>query len=248
MKRKSIIIILIVALMAASFFLSSCFNFRGLIIKGSGEIISKEFNVSDFNSLNFSGVGKLEIMQGKEEQLLVEGEDNIIDRLDIKVKSERLYIGMKKGFGYTSLLPTRDIIFKLTVKEIKDINLSGAGSITGSGNIDIETLDINSIGLGNLDLKITGNSVKAMISGAGKIDLDGEVKTQEIHISGLGSYNAENMPSNDCEILISGAGNAKVNVVQSLDIDISGLGSVEYKGSPSIRQSISGGGNIKSID
>ena len=87
-----------------------------------------------------------------------------------------------------------------------------------------------------------------MISGVGRIDPEGEVKTQEIQISGLGSYNAENMSSDDCRIIISGAGNAKVNVVQSLDINISGLGSVEYSGRPSVSQSVSGGGNVKSAD
>lgn len=248
MKIKSKIIFLIVVLITASLFLSSCINLKGLKIKGSGEIITKEFNVSGFDSLNFSGVGKIEISQGQEEALFVKAEDNIIERLDIKVKSETLYIGMKKGFGYTSVIPTKDIVFKLTVKEIKDIKLSGAGSINGNENIDIERLGISSSGLGNIDMKITGDSAKSMISGAGRIDLKGEVKTQEIHISGLGSYNAENMASNDCKIIISGAGNAKVNVVQSLDVNISGLGSVEYSGSPSVRQSISGGGNIKSAD
>lgn len=246
MKRKSKIVFLIVAFLTASLLLSSCINFKLSAVKGSGEIISQEFDVSDFDSVIFSGIGKIEINQGEEEKLFVEAEENIIDKLDIKVRSEKLYIGMKKG--YISIMPTKDIIFKLTVKDIKDINLSGAGSITGSENMDIETLDIDSSGLGNIVLSITGNSVTSMISGAGRIDLEGEVKTQEIHISGLGSYNAENMPSNDCKIIISGAGNAMVNVIQSLDINISGLGSVEYKGSPSVRQSISGGGNIKSID
>jgi len=247
MKRKTITIISVLAvLITASLLLSSCINFRGLAVKGSGKIISKEFDVSDFDSVNFSGIGKIEIDQGKEEKLFVEAEENIIDKLDIKVRSQTLYIGMKKG--YLSIIPTKDIIFKLTVRDIKDINLSGAGSITGSKDIKIETLDIDSSGLGNIELKINGESVKAMISGAGRIDLEGEVKTQEIQISGLGSYNAENMSSDDCRIIISGAGNAKVNVVQSLEINISGLGSVEYSGSSSVSQSVSGGGNVKSAD
>jgi hypothetical protein len=248
LKIKSKIIFPAMILIAASLLLTSCINFSGLIIKGSGEVITREFDIKDFDSLNFSSVGKIEISQGEKEALIVEAEDNIVERLDIEVKSGTLYIGMKKGFAHTSILPTKDIIFKLTVRGIKDIKLSGAGSINGSENIDIKNLDISSSGLGNVNMKIAGESVKSMISGAGKIDLEGKINTQEIHISGLGSYNAENMPSNDCKIIISGAGNAKVNVVQSLDVSITGLGSVEYSGSPSLRQNISGGGNIKSID
>ena len=134
MKRKTITIISVLAvLITASLLLSSCINFRGLAVKGSGKITSRAFDVSDFDSVNFSGIGKIEIDQGKEEKLFVEAEENIIDKLDIKVRSQTLYIGMKKG--YLSIIPTKDIIFKLTIRDIKDINLSGAGSITGSKDI-----------------------------------------------------------------------------------------------------------------
>ncbi len=228
--------------------LSSCINFTSAVIKGDGKIIEKKIDVSKFNYLVFSGTGTVLISQGNEEKLIVEAEENIIDKLKTEVKSDTLFIGMKNNFGGKHILPTRDIIFKLTIKEINGIKLSGAGSIIGEDNIDFKNLDISSSGTGNIRLKISGNNIKSAISGAGRIELDGKVNSQEINISGLGTYNADNMASDDCKIIISGTGNAKVNVIQNLDITISGLGSVEYRGRPLVTQKISGSGNIKSLD
>ncbi|MBM3706115.1 MAG: DUF2807 domain-containing protein, partial [Actinobacteria bacterium] len=91
--------------------------------------------------------------------------------------------------------------------------------------------------------------LEVLISGAGKVDLEGQVNTQEINISGLGVYNAEELASVDCLINISGAGKAVVNVTQTLDVRLSGLGNVEYTGNPAVTENISGaGGTVKSLD
>lgn len=78
--------------------------------------------------------------------------------------------------------------------------------------------------------------------------MSGEVDTQQLNISGVGSYDAKELVSKDCEIRISGAGKAVVNATQTLDIEMSGVGKVDYVGNPSVTQNISGAGSIKSID
>lgn len=97
-------------------------------------------------------------------------------------------------------------------------------------------------------MKIIASDLEIGISGAGKVNLSGEVDTQQLNISGVGSYDARELVSKDCEISISGAGRAVVNATQTLDIEISGVGKVDYVGNPSITQSISGAGSIKSIE
>jgi len=226
--------------------MSSCITIKLNSLKGSGEVVNKDFNVSDFNKLSFSGIGKIIIEQADEESLTVEAEENIIDALDINVSGNRLNIGLKRGF--LNIIPTKDIIFHLTVIDLQKIDLTGAGSVTCE-SFETESLEINSSGLGNIEFNLDAENLEIEISGAGKVIMTGKVDTQEIEVSGVGTYNGKEFESNDCLINISGAGRAIVNVKQTLDVRMSGVGNVEYTGNPQITQSISGiGGAVKSID
>jgi hypothetical protein len=84
------------------------------------------------------------------------------------------------------------------------------------------------------------------MSGAGNVDLTGQVETQEIDMSGLGNYNAPDLESRTASVHVSGAGNAVVWVLDTLDVEISGAGNVEYFGSPEVTRDISGAGKVAS--
>jgi hypothetical protein len=228
-----------------SFSLSSCITIRVNAPKGSGEVITKSFEVGDFDRLTFSGIGRIIIEQGEETSLEVEAESNVIDALKINTSAGRLEIGFKSRF--IKVVPTKDIVFHLKVKDLKKINLSGAGSIE-CDNLNVESLIVDSSGVGSIKINITASDLEIGISGAGKVNLSGEVDTQQLNISGVGSYEAKELVSKDCQISISGAGKAVVNVTQTLDIEMSGLGKVDYVGNPSITQDVSGAGSINSID
>ncbi|MBN1298339.1 MAG: DUF2807 domain-containing protein [Actinobacteria bacterium] len=245
--KKTILITLSLAMsLIIAMALSSCITIKVNSLKGSGEVVTQEFEVSGFDKLSFSGMGKIIIEQTGQESLEVEAEKNIIDALNIDVSAKRLNIGLKKGF--INIIPTKDIIFRLNVKDLSKIDLSGVGSIICEG-FETESLSIDSSGLGNIQYALNAQTLEISISGAGKIVMSGEVDVQEIEVSGVGTYDAKELVSNDCVIDISGAGRALVNVAQTLDVSMSGVGNVEYKGNPSVKQNISGiGGTVKSID
>lgn len=226
--------------------LSSCITIKLNSTKGSGNVITRDFEVQDFTRLYFSGIGKLIVQQGETEALSVEAEENVMDNIRVDVSGNMLEIGFRGGVFHT--IPTRDIVFHLTVKELESITISGAGNLE-CDSLEVQSLEINSSGAGNIELGITADNLEIGISGAGKVDLSGSVNTQALDISGAGSYNARDLESNQCEIDISGAGRAVVRVNEVLDIRISGLGSVEYYGSPSVTQNVSGvGGSVKKLD
>lgn len=226
--------------------LSSCITIKLNSIKGSGEIAIKEYEVRDFNRLSFSGIGKIIIEQSDKESLKVEAEKNILEVINVAANGSRLDIGLKRG--YINIIPTKDIIFHLTVVDLQKIDLTGVGSLTCE-NLETERLSIDSSGLGNINMGLIAEDLEIKISGAGKIVMSGEVDVQEIDISGVGTYNGRDLVSKDCEIEISGAGRAVVNVTQALDVRMSGVGNVEYIGNPSVTKNISGvGGTIKSAD
>jgi hypothetical protein len=227
--------------------LSSCITIRlnNKDIQGSGELTTQDFQVSDFDRLNFSGVGNIIITQGETESLRVEAESNVIERLEITSGGKRLKIGFKNNFF--NIIPTKPINFYLSVKDLREISISGVGSIK-CDNLTTDDLSIDSSGAGSIDMDLTTTVLEVALSGAGKVDLTGQTQSQSIDISGAGSYSAKEFVSKDCEVSISGLGRAIVNASDTLDVNMSGLGTVEYVGKPAVSQDISGGGSVKSIN
>jgi hypothetical protein len=227
--------------------LSSCITIKlnNKDIRGSGELITQDFQVSDFDRLDFNGIGNIIITQGETESLQVEAERNVIERLEISSGGKMLKIGYKNNFF--NIIPTKTINFYLSVKDLREISISGVGSIK-CDKLTTDDLSIDSSGAGSVDMNLITTVFEMALSGAGKVNITGQTQSQSIDISGAGSYNAKEFTSKDCEISISGLGRATVNASDTLDVNMSGLGSVEYIGKPAISQEISGGGSVKSIN
>ena len=243
---KSIFIIAAIAsVFMLAFSLSSCITIKINDIRGSGQVETKQYKVSGFETIEFSGIGNIFITQDDTESLRVEAENNIIERLKVETQGNKLVIGLKSNF--INVIPTKPVNFYLTVKDLRDIEISGAGNVTCE-KLTTSDIEILSSGLGNIDMGIVAESLEVDISGAGKVDISGQVKTQDISISGAGSYEAFELESSDCQISISGVGKAELNAANTLDIQMSGFGSIEYKGNPTVTQNISGGGKIKSVE
>jgi len=86
------------------------------------------------------------------------------------------------------------------------------------------------------------------ISGLGDLYVaGGEVAAQEILISGGGNIKARALSTAETTIRVSGLGSATVNVSDHLKVTISGGGSVEYLGSPTVEQNISGLGHVERL-
>ena len=201
--------------------LSGCDGGFGGVVTGSGNVTSESRNVSGFQAVSLSGVGNLTIDQNGTESLTVEAEDNLLPYIKTEVQGNRLVIGSKDN---TSLNPTKPINYRLTVKDLNSIDLSGAGKINGTG-INTPKLAVN-------------------VSGAGDITLAGKADSQDINLSGAGNYHGEDLVSKNVTITTSGAGSAVVQVSDTLDATVSGAGSVRYIGDPQVKQNVSGAGSV----
>lgn len=238
---KIALLVAVMSMLAVS--IVSC-KFPFGLVRGSGNIETETVEVSGFNEVHIIGIGNLIIEQGGEESLVIEADDNILPLIEAEVSGDTLTIGIKRGFNF---IPASKIKFYLTVIDLDNILLSGAGDIDGK-KFNTDTLEFEISGTGDIDFNINADKVETRSSGAGSITLSGKVDIQEIEISGLGKYDAEELESRKCEIVISGAGTATVNVSELLDINISGAGNVYYTGEPKIDQNVSGIGRIRRLD
>jgi len=210
---------------------------------GSGNVINQSQNVSGFNQVALSGIGTLMITQGNQESLTIEAEDNLMPYIKTSVNNNKLSISLERGMP----IPTKPVIFHLTVKDLNTIDISGSGKIQ-SNNLKANSLTINSNGAGEGNLtNLNVNTLKIIISGAGRLFLSGSANTQDISISGAGQYNANDLNSKAATITINGAGKGTIRVSDSLNAIVNGAGQISYIGSPKVSQQINGAGSINQI-
>ena len=210
-------------------------------ILGSGNVVSESRNVSGFTEVALEGIGDLSIQQTGSESLTIEAEDNIIPKIKTEVKDNRLTIGIEPN---TSIQATKPITYKLTVKDLNALELSGSGRIDAQ-NINTNNLAVTNRGSGDVaasDVDI--NDLKIAQRGSGEVKMSGKADAQDVNISGSGSYQAENLQSKEAKIVANGSGEATIAASDRLDVRINGSGSVEYIGNPTITQRINGSGEV----
>lgn len=240
---KRIVAIGVVGLIFAGL-LSGC-TIGGLtVIQGSGNKTTETRQVSGFNAVELTGIGKLIVKQTGTESLTIEGDDNIVPKVTTQVSGNKLLIGMEEGITGT---PKTPLVYNLTVKDIKSLALSGAGDIQAD-DLKVSGFAVQISGAGNATMNgLTADSLDAKLTGAGNFETNGTVPTQTVSISGVGSYNAGDLQSGIATVSVSGAGSATVWVTTSLNANLSGVGSIKYYGSPTVQQNKSGVGSITKI-
>ena len=74
---------------------------------------------------------------------------------------------------------------------------------------------------------------------------DGVVGRLNLVMSGLGDFKGEDLAVQSADVVLSGAGNATMWVIEELTANISGAGSLDYYGNPDLLDTdVSGIGNL----
>jgi hypothetical protein len=241
MKQHSMGLLALIVLVAGSLACDIPLGVR--TIRGSGNVVTEERQVSGFDSVALSGVGRVIVTQGDEEALTIETDDNLMRYIETEVRNGTLELGLARN---TIPIPSQSIIFRVSVVDLTGLDSSGAGSFE-IGKVDTDRLKVTLSGAGDVGVdSLSATDLEVTISGAGNVELTGQVEAQEIELSGLGSYNAPDLESRAASVRISGAGNTVIWVLDTLDVTISGAGNVEYFGSPEVTRDVSGAGRVTS--
>src|SRR5262245_26795406 len=91
---------------------------------GSGKVITEERNVSGFNGVELEGEGDVTIEQSDRESLTITADDNLMMNLTSDVSRGRLTLGTNANIS-----PSKTPVYKITVKSLGNLNLSGSGTI-----------------------------------------------------------------------------------------------------------------------
>ena len=190
-------------------------------IKGSGNLISENRELSSFNSINLMGSMNVNINTSNEFNCTITGDDNIIPIVKTKVTNNNLQISTNKNYSSTNEL----------VVNVNVPNYDKA-SITGSG-------DMNLINFKNENLSLN-------IAGSGNITGNGDVQTLTVKINGSGNIMLKDLKSKTTNITINGSGDAIFWASESISAVVNGSGSIKYHGNPTnVNSDVNGSGSIK---
>jgi hypothetical protein len=212
-----------------------------LLIFGFMANAQNKINLSEFKSVNISGISDLKIKSDTVNSIEFVGESNSnflpqIDKGNLNLDFSKLILDTK-----------RDII--LSAKSIEKITVSGMSDVSSIGEIKASQFTIESSGSSDITLSIDAKKVISTVSGSGDVKLSGKCDELSAVVSGAGDLKAKNLNAKNVDVLVSGAGDAEVNAEISIKGKASGAGSLKYTGNPSeIQIEKTGVGSVKKID
>ncbi len=221
---------------------TSCIRFIGL--RGSGEVITEERNISQIDSISISAGINLYLERTGVEALRIEAEDNIIPLIITRVSDGELNIRYDR-FVLGGIFTRRPVNIYVNIDKINSLRASSGANLE-SGPIKTETLSINlsSGANGEIDLDVT--ELESRLSSGANLRVSGSTENQDINVSSGANYDGSGLRSNNAIVNVSSGGFVQVNVSENLIADISSGGRVIHYGDPQIVSNISSGGSLES--
>jgi len=220
---------------------SGCIN--GITCKqGNGIVTKQDRKVTEFSALDVSGDYEVVITQGSPAAVTVEADENLQSIIKTKVENKNLVIENTE-----SICNSKTLKVDITTPDITDISISGVVVLKSKDTIKTNNLKIEVSGVGNIAMVVSVAKLSIDCSGTGSVTLTGKAVDMDASLSGTSDINAFKLFAENCNLSSSGAGTANVNVSKTLDVDISGTATVKYKGSPKIKQEISGVGSLEAV-
>jgi hypothetical protein len=212
----------------------------------SRTVISQPRNVEAFEAIAVAGNIDVVVRQGPDHAIVVEADDNLIDRLETVVERGRqgatLQIRWQRGTRISGSVTARVTV---TAPNLRAVASAGSADITVQ-RFQAQNFSVSMAGSGDIRLDdFSGSELSLRIAGSGDVRGSGRVETLKLSISGSGDAQLADLQAETVTVGIAGSGDAVVQAAKSLKVSIAGSGDVRYVGSPEVSSSIAGSGSVR---
>ena len=196
---------------------SSCFhvnsNWNGgkNAIKGEGPVITKSFDLKDFDQIIINGQADAVFTQSDTYEVTLRTQENIFDYVDYRVEGTTLFLELKDH--RTARATEYDVTIQAPA--LKRLEVNGAADFDiPAGLRSSGDLEIHVNGAGDLTFNaVRCNDLSIKANGAADVDLTSiDVQKLEVEVNGAGDVNVD-----------GNAGQANLSVNGAGDIDATGL-------------------------
>ena len=200
-------------------------------LTGSGNVVTQEEAISDFDKVEISHSFEVDIKQGESFSVVIRVDDNLVEQLQVEKFGSTLKIGLKSDI---SIVSNATLEAEITMPELTGLDLSGASNATISGFKSTKNLTVDLSGASSLRGDIEAGDTSADLSGSSNANLTGSGGNLTLDASGSSDVDLSDFPVADAEIDASGASTVTVNASGRLDVEASGASDVYYLGDPSM--------------
>ena len=216
-------------------------------IKGNGNVISEKRETSSYDKIAVIGFFDVELVSGKEGNITIKGEENLIPHIKIEVVNQELKISTDKN-KYISTSNGKNIIITVPFENINQVSLTGSGDISTKNTIESGSFTVKLTGSGDLTLNVECKDLDVNLNGSGDIILTGKTESITSTLDGSGDIKASAMKSKNATVTVSGSGDNSVFCSESIYARILGSGDIKYGGNPlKIDTKINGSGDITKL-
>jgi Putative auto-transporter adhesin, head GIN domain len=200
-----------------------------------------------FDSISLGGSQNVVVTVGGPPSVRVEGEADLLDRLDIAVRGSDLHIGYKRdrGWSWGFSHDRKPVTVYVSVPSLKGASIGGSGdiridkveggdftgSIGGSGDLQIGALKVGRAGFS--------------IAGSGDIRAAGSAESTDMSIAGSGGIDAGGLQAQTAKVSVMGSGSVSARASESADVSVMGSGDVEVVGGAKCAIHKMGSGDVR---
>jgi len=198
-----------------------------------------------FEQVNVQDDINVSISIGNTEQVLIQGGSNLIHNVSATVSNKVLTLKNNNICNWLRSYKKSIITVYITMPRVTYITNAGVGNINSLDSITTDSFQVSTTSAGEINLAVRALQIQAHIFGTGDITLSGKCSQFACsHLSGTGFSYCNNLITGYSFISNSGTGDCHVNVTGELDAEIYGSGNIYYSGSPIIKSTITGSGQV----
>lgn len=228
--------LLLMAVLVTFVALSGC-NMFG--VTGSGTVVSREYDFTDFDELEFDHAFHAVVTQGDTYSVVVRIDDNLVDRLLVEQEGNRVKIGLQPDTRFTRATMEAEI----TLPRLSRLSADGAAQVQLDGIESADNFIAEATGAGRIHGDVNVADVELTATGASNINLAGSGANVRANAEGASTIDLEAFTALDAQTVAEGASTVTVNVEGTLDADASGASHIYYVGQPAMGNIQTSGGS-----
>lgn len=213
----------------------------GDTVTGSGVMVTRSFEFTDFDALEFGHAFSAEVTRGDRFNVSITIDDNLLDRLEAGQQDRTVAIGLERSTS--TRRATLEV--RITMPLLARLELGGASHARLEGFDDAGELIVHVSEASVVSGALRAERVDFDVSGASRIELTGAATRASLRGSGASSFTLRSFTLRECTVDLSGASSAEVTVTEDISaVDLSGASRLVYYGSPTLGRTITSGGSM----
>lgn len=223
-------------------FLEHVVSKRQTLIESSGAVIEERRAVGAFTRIELNGAGKVTIVSGDETAVSVKADKNMLQYVETEVRGGVLRLNVKPGVRFGGA----PVSYTVSAKNIESIQTNGSGDVFAEAVLSGDKLKLVSAGTGKIRAAVKARKLEVQIAGSGDIDLTGASEDLSLVILGSGSVKASGLSGRKTDANVAGSGSVELGAFESIEANIAGSGDIVYSGSPQVSSRVIGSGKLRS--